>query len=180
MIIKNFTRCFASALIIVAFLLSSSSCSVFRSLKKDEHNTQTDSTNLRKQTELTNTIDTSKSKSTYSKETITFYPQRDTVINNIIIPKTSNPYPVYITKETGTNEIQNYNYETRQKQIIDSMRIANLEMQLNQRTEIKSSVLSPMQLIGLSIFGLIIITMIVLFAWITKKVNVISQIIKSK
>lgn len=136
---KDFIRCLTLALIIVFYLLSLTSCSVFKSLKKDTRTVTSDTTNVHKETDKINSVDTSKSKSTYSKETITFYPTRDTNIFNINIPRSTvnNPYPVYITKETGTNETQNYNYETREKQIIDSMKIANLEMQLSVKSESK-------------------------------------------
>src|SRR5689334_14701444 len=134
---KDFIRCLALALIVVIYLLSLTSCSVFKSLKKDQKVVSTDSTNLHKIKEVESTIDTSKTKteSKYTKETFIFPPyQRDTTIN-----KFYNSYPVQYIKETGSSatETNNYNYQTREKQLIDSMRIANLESQLSLKQESK-------------------------------------------
>jgi hypothetical protein len=153
--LKDFITCLIIAGAMVVFCLLLSSCSFFRKVAMTKDEVKSDSSSVKKETEKLNKVDTSKSKSesTYTKETIYF--GRDTTINNFY----TTPSPAVIIRESGTKkeETNNYNYETRERQLIDSMRIANLELQLSKKTETKVKVLDFWQILALGILGLIVL-----------------------
>ncbi len=148
--------CLLLAILIVIVAAMCSSCSFFNKSQKQSSEIKTDSTKVKRETEKVSNVDTSKTKaeSTYQKETIYF--GRDTTINNYY------PAPAVIIRESGTKkeETNNYNYETRERQIVDSMRIANLELQLSKKTETKVKVLDFWQILALGLIGIVILYLV--------------------
>lgn len=126
------------AALIWLLLFSLTGCRLIKERKTDSTIKTSDSANVKKQTESSNKVDTSKSKSetTYLKETY-IYPPRDTIINNYYPSSPS----VYI-RESGAKkeEVNNYNYDQRLKEVTDSMRIASLQERVNEQTKSKTKV----------------------------------------
>jgi len=154
------------ALIIIGllfWLILFSGCKVFQDLKKEKSHIGSDSVNVKKESESLSKVDTSKSKSesAHNKETV-YYPQpiyiegKDGETKVVFVPQT--------VRESGTNkeETQNFNFENYRKDIIDSMRIAQLEFQLSKRVETKVDVLGIGFWIGVSLVGLVLIGLMVM------------------
>jgi hypothetical protein len=143
------------ALGIIILMLACSSCSFFNKSQSSRKQTGSDSSNVKKVTETLTKVDTSKTKSesTYTKETIYF--GRDTTINNYF----TTPAPTVIVRETGTKkeETQNFNFENYRKDLIDSIRIAHLELELSKKSETKVKVLDFWQILALGMVGLIVL-----------------------
>lgn len=146
-------------LVLIVWFFLASGCKLLSEVKKDRTETKTDSSGVKKETEMLSKVDTSKSKSesAYTKEI--FYYGRDTTINNFIFQP--NQPSVYI-KESGTrkDETQNYNYEQRLRQSLDSMRISELEKQLNKETKTEVKIFDFWQILALGIIGVIVLYLI--------------------
>lgn len=148
-----------AALLVLLFSLLTG-CRLIREHKSDSTVKTSDSSTFKKQSESSNKVDTSKSKSetTYLKETY-IYPPRDTIVNNY--------YPaspaVYI-RESGNkkDETQNYNYDQRLKEVTDSMKIASLQQQVNEQSKSKTSfAMSPVLWVLIGAVGLFIVMRII-------------------
>lgn len=156
---KDLITCLIIALVIVGLCLLLSSCDFFRRVQRTETETKNDSTNVKKVTETSSKIDTSKTSTVTTKETV-YYPQP------IIVPgKNGETKVVFVpqsTRETGSEEKQNFNYEDYRKDLLDSMRIANLELALSKQTETKAALLPFGFWLGIGIVGLVAIGLMVM------------------
>ena len=143
----------------VVLCLILSSCDFFRRVQRTETEVKSDSANVKKVTETSSKIDTSKTSTVTTKETV-YYPQP------IIVPgKNGETKVVFVpqsTKETGSEERQNFNYEDYRKDLIDSMRIANLELALSKKTETKAALLPFGFWLGIGIVGLVAIGLMIM------------------
>jgi uncharacterized membrane protein len=139
-------------LFLTAFICSG--CEFMRKLDKSATTDRNDSTNVKKQTEVSSSVDTSKTKTASTKETV-YYPQpiivpgKDGETKIVFVPQT--------VKETGTEEKQNFNYENYMKNVLDSMTIAQLKSELNKKSETEGSVLGMGFWIGIAIVGVVLI-----------------------
>lgn len=110
------------SVLFVVFIISFSSCKLLSKVNKSSN----DSASVKKETETSAKVDTSKSKteSSNTKETV-YYPQP------IIVPgKDGETKVIFVpqsTKETGsqTQENINYKFEDLRKEVLDSLRVAN-------------------------------------------------------
>ena len=156
---KDLLKCFIVALGIVLLCLIFSSCTLFNKSQKTKETKSSDSANVKKVTETSSKIDTSKTTTVNTKETV-YYPQP------IIVPgKDGSTQVVFVpqsTKETGSEQKQNFNYEDYRKDLIDSMRIANLEMQLSKQSETKTSILGFGFWLGVALVGIVLIGLMVM------------------
>ena len=156
---KDLLTCFIIALLVVCLCLVFSSCSLFNKSQKTKETVKTDSTSVKKTTEVSSKVDTSKTSSTNTKETV-YYPQP------IIVQGKNGESKVYYVpqsvKETGTEQKQNFNYEDYRKDLIDSMRIANLELQLSKQSETKTSILGFGFWLGVALVGIVLIGLMVM------------------
>jgi hypothetical protein len=177
---KSYMRILFIALAIVGLLatLLLTSCKLFSEVEKSRTTAATDSAAVKKETETVSKVDTSKSKSesTYTKETIYF--GRDTTINNYI----TTPGPTVIVRESGTKkeESQNYNFENRERIIVDSMRLAHLESQLTKQSETKVDVLGIGFWIGVALAGLVLIGLLIMAMKFKSQITSISNLITKK
>jgi hypothetical protein len=159
--------------VIVCLLLSS--CSFFNKSQKTTSEIKNDSTKVKKETETSSKIDTSKTTTATTKETV-YYPQpiyiqgKDGETKVIFAPKS--------TTETGKQEVQNFNYEDYRKDIVDSMRIANLELALSKKSETKGSLLGIGFWIGISLFGLVLIFLMFMMLKFKNDIVSIKNLIK--
>jgi hypothetical protein len=142
--------------VIVCLLLSS--CSFFNKSQK-----------------TTSEIKNDKTTTATTKETV-YYPQpiyiqgKDGETKVIFAPKS--------TTETGKQEVQNFNYEDYRKDIVDSMRIANLELALSKKSETKGSLLGIGFWIGISLFGLVLIFLMFMMLKFKNDIVSIKNLIK--
>jgi hypothetical protein len=161
----------------VVLSLALSSCSFMS--KSDKHQTanKSDSVAVTKEKEALNKVDTSKSKSesAYTKETF-FFPGRDTTINNYIFQPSQ---PAVYIRESGTQkeEKQNFNFESWLKEKEDSIRIAQLQTELNKKKESEGSVLSVGQLIGIALIGLVLIGIVLMAFHFKSQITSIKNLI---
>lgn len=166
-----------SILTIIIFCTIFSSCEFMRKSQKTKQEVSSDSTNVKKETETSSKVDTSKTKTATTKETI-YYPQP------IIVPgKNGETKVVFVpqsTKETGTEEKQNFNYEDYRKDIIDSMRIANLELALSAKSEVKGSLLGFGFWLGVSMLGIVLIGMMIMILRMKNQFTSINNLINKK
>ena len=158
--LRDFMTCLVIALIMVILCIIFSSCSLFNKSQKTKETIKTDSTSVKKVTETSSKVDTSKTKSESTKETV-YYPQP------IIIPGTNGGEAKIIfvpqsTKETGKSETQNFNYDQWFKEKTDSMTIANLQLQLSKQSETKVGILPLGFWIGIGFVGLVAIGLMVM------------------
>jgi uncharacterized protein YpmB len=126
---------------IIIFCTIFSSCSLFKKSQTTRKENNSDSTNVKKSSEVSSKVDTSKTKTEtiHTKETI-YQPQpiyvkgKDGETKIVFVPQS--------TKETGTSkeETQNFNYENTRKELLDSIRIANLELALSEKKESKTKI----------------------------------------
>ena len=151
----------AGALFILSLpflLIMCSGCEFFRKMSKSETEVRGDSVNVKKATEVSSSVDTSKSKIASTKETV-YYPQpiivpgKDGETKIVFVPQT--------VKETGTEEKQNYNFENYRKDFLDSMRMAKLEAELNKKSETEGSILGIGLWIGIAIVGVVLIGLLI-------------------
>jgi len=161
--------------IIICFIFSS--CTLFNKSQKQVTRAASDSTNTHKETEVSKKVDTSKTTTVNTKETV-YYPQP------IIVPgKNGETKVVFVpqsTKETGSEERQNFNYEDYRKDLIDSMRIANLELQLTKQSETKTSILGFGFWLGVAIVGLVLIGLMVMVLKMKSQFTSIINLIPKK
>jgi hypothetical protein len=149
---KNFLKilmaAIAGVLIWFLFILLMTSCKFFQKLEK----TKSDTVAVKKVTDTSVKVDTSKTKSesSYLRETFIF-PPKDTVINNYY--NTTTP-AVYI-RESGskTDQTDNFKFEDLRKEVLDS--IAASRKNVSSDTKIK--VFDFWQILALGLVGLIVI-----------------------
>jgi hypothetical protein len=130
----------AVAVTLVTICIVCSSCKLFYNLGKGKEQSRSDSVGVKKQTEQTSKVDTSKSKteSTYSKET-TYYPQ-PIYVNGpepkiVFVPQT--------VTESGTSKQESFNavFENWKKNYEDSvakaeaMKTKNKEVEVTAKTD---------------------------------------------
>ena len=165
---KTYIPSLTVAFVCVVILISLSSCEFFRKLDKQTTTNKNDSTNVKKETVTASSVDTSKSKSASTKETV-YYPQpiivpgKDGETKIVFVPQT--------VKETGTEEKQNFNYENYMKNFVDSMTIAQLKAELNKKSETKGSLLGIGFWIGVSILGIVLLAIIIVLAKFSSKLT---------
>ncbi len=174
---KDLLTCLIIALITVVLCVIFSSCTLFQKTQKTKEETRTDSTSVKKVTETSSKVDTSKTSSTNTKETV-YYPQP------IIVPgKDGGTQVIFVpqkTTETGTEERQNFNYEDYRKDLIDSMRIANLELQLSKQSETKTSILGFGFWLGVSLVGIVLIGLMVMVLKMKSQFTSINNLLTKK
>jgi hypothetical protein len=178
---KDFFTIVKGALIVAATLLFicfiCSGCEFFRKLDKSATTNKNDSTNVKKETETSSSIDTSKSKSASTKETV-YYPQpiivpgKDGETKIVFVPQT--------VRETGTEEKQNFNYESYIKAKLDSMTIAQLQSQLDKKSETKGSVLGIGFWIGIAIVGVVLLAIILVLAKFANQLTSVRALLTKK
>jgi len=145
------------AVLIVLVCILCSSCEFFRKLDKQTTEVKNDSTKVNKVTEVASSVDTSKSKSASTKETV-YYPQpiivqgKDGESKIVFVPQT--------VKETGTEEKQNFNFDNYRRDLLDSIAIAQLREELNKKSETKGSLLGIGFWIGVAILGVVLIVLL--------------------
>lgn len=170
-----FRNSLLAALGIVLLMLACSSCDFFRRVQRTETQVKNDSTNVKKETETSSKIDTSKTTTATTKETV-YYPQP------IIVPgKDGETKVIFVpqsTKETGKQETQNFNYDQWFKEKTDSMTIANLQLELSKKTETKGSLLGIGFWIGISLFGLVLIFLMFMMLKFKNDIVSIKNLIK--
>lgn len=154
--IIRFLGALVTAGLIVFLFVTLSGCKLLHSKDVQRTESKSDSSGVKKETETSSKVDTSKSKSESAYTRETFYYGRDTTINNFI----SQP-AVYI-RESGTKkeETQNYNYEQRLKEFTDSFTIANLKNELAKKSETKVKVLDFWQILALGMLGLVVLYLV--------------------
>jgi len=167
---RDFRNVLLIALGIVIVMFACSSCSVFGEFGKKRTSVSNDSTNFKKETEKLSKVDTSKSKNETTKETV-YYPQP------IIVPgKDGETKVIFVpqsTKETGKEETQNFNYDQWFKEKTDSMTIAQLQLELSKKSEIKAELLPLGFWLGLGFVGLVLIgVMFMLLKFKSEIVNI--------
>ena len=175
--IFTFIGALVIACVIVFLFVTLTGCKLLSKVEKQKSEVKTDSTNVKKVTETSSKVDTSKTVTASSKETI-YYPQP------IIVPgKNGETKVVFVpqsTKETGTEERQNFNYEDYRKDLIDSMRIANLELQLTKQSEIKTSVLGFGFWLGVALVGLVLIGLMIMVLRMKSQFTSINNLLTKK
>ncbi len=174
---KTYIPSLTIAFVCVIILVSLSSCEFFRKLDKSAVVNKNDSTNVKKETEVSSSVDTSKTKTASTKETV-YYPQpiivpgKDGETKIVFVPQT--------VKETGTEEKQNFNFDNYRRDLLDSMRIAQLESQLNKQSETKGSVLGMGFWIGVSILGVVLLAIIVVLAKFANQLKNVTSLLNNK
>ncbi len=168
---------FILALIFVIIAAIFSGCTLFQKTQKTKEEIKSDSTSVKKVTETSSKVDTSKTSSTNTKETV-YYPQP------IIVPgKNGETKVVFVPqtiRETGTEEKQNFNYEDYRKDLIDSMRIANLELALSKQSETKTSILGFGFWLGVSLLGIVLIGLMVMVLRMKSQFTSINSLLTKK
>ena len=162
-----------AGILILAFIIFisviTSGCEFFRKIDKQTTTAKNDSTKVNKVTEVASSVDTSKSKSASTKETV-YYPQpiivqgKDGESKIVFVPQT--------VKETGTEEKQNFNFDNYRRDLLDSIAIAQLREELNKKSETKGSLLGIGFWIGVAILGVVLIGL--LFALVHFKNQIVS------
>ena len=169
------------AVLAVLVCILCSSCEFFRKLDKSKTEVRGDSTNVKKEAEGLNKVDTSKSKTetASTKETV-YYPQPI-----IIKGDDGKSYPVFvpqIVKETGSSkeEKQNFNYDQWFKEKTDSITIAQLRLELDKKSETKGSVLGMGFWIGVSILGVVLLGIVIVLAKFANQIKNVTSFINNK
>lgn len=176
---KYFSLLFWITAFVILGLIACSltSCKLLSKVERSSKTNSTDTTSVKKEISQGSSADTSKTKKNETNEkTTVYYPQpiivpgKDGETKVVFVPQT--------VRETGTKSEQtdNYKFDEWMRRKEDSLRIASLQEQLSKNTETKAFALSLGDTIGLSILGLVIIGVVIMFMWIVKKVNIISQI----
>jgi len=169
---KDFALAVAAVLIFAAIVFISvvtSGCEFFRKLDKQTTTAKSDSNNVKREVVVASSVDTSKSKSASTKETV-YYPQpiivpgKDGETKIVFVPQT--------VKETGTEEKQNFNFDNYRRDLLDSIAIAQLREELNKKSETKGSLLGIGFWIGIAILGVVLIGL--LFALVHFKSQLIN------
>ena len=175
---NTFFKMFRNALLIalgIILLMFACSCSFFNKSQRQTSTTKNDSTNVKKETEKSSKIDTSKTTTATTKETV-YYPQP------IIVPgKDGETKVIFVpqsTKETGKQETQNFNYDQWFKEKTDSITIANLQLELSKKSETKGSLLGIGFWIGISLFGLVLIFLMFMMLKFKNDIVSIKNLIK--
>ena len=179
--IGNILKWLFAALIIFIIIYTLTGCNVFRALKKEESEARADSVNVKKQTEVSSKVDTTKTKTEtiHTKETI-YQPQpiyiqgKDGETKVIFVPQS--------TKETGSNkeEKQNFSFEDYRKDFMDSVKIAEMEKQLAKQSETKGSLLGMGFWIGVSLVGLVLIGLMVMVLKMKTQFTSINNLLTKK
>lgn len=164
--------------ITVLCIIALSSCKLFREVSKNEKQVSGDSTHVTSNLIDKNSVDTSKTKrnETSTKETV-YYPQpiyiqgKDGETKTVFVPQS--------VKETGSKseEINNAIFENYKQHIEDSLRISELERQQTKQTEIKGSILSFGESLGLVLIGLVIIGMVIMVIYLKNHMTSIKQLL---
>ena len=178
---KVLFNAFIIALFIVLLLMILSSCKLVGGSQKQKSEVSGDTTSVKKQTESLTKGDTSKSKTEtiHTKETI-YQPQpiyiqgKDGETKVIFVPQS--------TKETGSNksETLTYTFEDYRKDFLDSVRMANLEIALSKKSEIKVDILPLGFWFGLALVGLVLIGVMVMVLKMRSQFTSINNLLTKK
>jgi len=142
-----FIAALAAALLILFFMLFITSCKILH--KKDVQ--KSDTADVKKETQTSVKVDTSKSKSesAYTRETF-IYPGRDT---NVFITNNYPASPAVYIRESGTKKTEddNFKFEDLRKEILDSLKIVNSAKQTETKIKTDWMTIAILAALGLLI-----------------------------